>query len=186
MSNHISYLDIAVYAAILPCTMVAKAEVGTWPLFGMMARASGALFVDRLSRLSALTLAEQVAERLRGTLPVLFFPEGTSTDGRNVLRFHSRLFNPAVEAGAPVTAAAVRYVTEDGTPERALCWFGDALLMPHLWNALGGPDFFAEVHFGEPKVYHHRRAAANQTHDEIAAMRGCSHPREEIEILQPA
>jgi lyso-ornithine lipid O-acyltransferase len=184
VSNHISYLDIVIYAATLPCSMVAKAEVSTWPLFGMMARASGALFVDRSSRSSALAVTEQVAERLRGRLPVLFFPEGTSTDGSDVLRFHSRLFIPAVEAGEPVTAAAIRYVTEDGTPERALCWFGDTLLMPHLWNALGTAGFFAEVRFGEPKVYRHRRDAADQTHDEIAAMRDCLHEREEAEMLQ--
>jgi 1-acyl-sn-glycerol-3-phosphate acyltransferase len=185
VSNHISYIDIAIYAATLPCSMVAKAEVSAWPLFGMMARASGALFVDRGSRSSALAVTEQVAERLRGPIPVLFFPEGTSTDGSKVQRFHSRLFTPAVEAGAPVTAAAIRYLTEDGTPERELCWFGDTLLLPHLWNALGVAGVFAEVHFGEPRVYRHRRVAADETHNEIAAMRDCSHEREEAEMLQP-
>ncbi len=185
VSNHLSYLDIAIYAATLPCSMVAKAELSSWPVFGMMARASGALFVDRSSRSSALAVTEQVAERLQGPLPVLFFPEGTSTDGSDVLRFHSRLFTPAVDQGAPVTAATVRYVTEDGTPERELCWFGDVPLVPHLWKALGVGGFYAEVHFGEPKVYRHRRVAADQTHDEIAAMRGCSHERDEAEMLQP-
>jgi len=184
VSNHLSYLDIVIYAATLPCSMVAKAEVSKWPVFGMVARASGALFVDRSSRSSALAVTEQVAERLRAPLPVLLFPEGTSTDGSNVLRFHSRLFTPAVEAGEPVTAATIRYVTEDGTPERALCWFGDAPLVPHLWNALGAAGFLAEVHFGEPKVYRHRRVAADQTHNEIAAMRGCSQQSVEAEMLQ--
>ena len=42
VSNHLSYLDIAVYASTLICSMVAKAEVSAWPVFGMMARASGA------------------------------------------------------------------------------------------------------------------------------------------------
>ena len=110
-----------IYAAIVPSVMVAKVEIGSWPLFGMMARACGTLFVDRLSRSSALEVTEQVAERLKGPLPVLFFPEGTSTDGSEVLRFHSRLFTPAVEAGVPVTTATIRYVIDDGTPERELC-----------------------------------------------------------------
>jgi 1-acyl-sn-glycerol-3-phosphate acyltransferase len=186
VSNHISYLDVVIYAATLPCSMVAKAEVGRWPVFGMMARASGALFVDRSSRSSALTVTEEVAERLTGPLPVLFFPEGTSTDGSEVLRFHSRLFTPAVEAKAPVTAAAIRFVTEDGTPERELCWFGDTLLLPHLWKALGVADFFAEVHFGEAKVYTNRRVAADRTRAEIAAIRDRLHEREEAEMLQTA
>ncbi len=147
--------------------MVAKAEIRGWPVIGMMARACGTLFVDRASRSSALEVTEQVAERLKGPLPVLFFPEGTSTDGSEVLRFHSRLFSPAVEAGVPVTTATIRYVIEDGTPERELCWYGDALLVPHLWKALGVTGFYADVRFGEPKVYLDRREAADQTHDEI-------------------
>jgi lyso-ornithine lipid O-acyltransferase len=174
VSNHLSYLDIAIYAAIVPCSMVAKVELSRWPVFGMMARSSGALFVDRSSRTSAVTVTNQVAERLRGPVPVLFFPEGTTTDGSEVKRFHSRLFTPAVEAQVPVTAAAVRYVIEDGTPESELCWVGDAALLPHLWKTLGITSFTAEAFFGPPQVYPDRRTAANATHDEIEAMRSAS------------
>ena len=171
VANHLSYLDIVILGTALPCCMVSKAEIGRWPLFGMMARAGGTLFVERSSRVSAETVTEQVAERLRGPVPVLFFPEGTSTDGASLLRFHSRLFEPAIVAGAEVTAAAVRYIIEDGTPERELCWFGDDAFLPHLWKALGTAGFSAEVRFGEPQVYPHRRVAADETQAEIAAMR---------------
>ncbi|MGA8086029.1 MAG: lysophospholipid acyltransferase family protein [Terracidiphilus sp.] len=186
VSNHLSHIDAVIYAAIVPSVMVAKAEVNGWPVIGMMARACGALFVDRLSRSSALEVTEQVAERLKGPLPVLFFPEGTSTDGSEVLRFHSRLFTPAVEAGVPVTTATIRYVIDDGTPERELCWYGDTLLVPHLWKALGVTGFYADVRFGKPKVYHDRREAADQTHDEIVAVRNGAPMREEAEMLEPA
>jgi 1-acyl-sn-glycerol-3-phosphate acyltransferase len=171
VSNHLSYLDVAIYVSIFPCTMVAKAELSRWPVFGLMARSSGTMFVDRSSRASAVAVTKQVAERLKSSLPVLFFPEGTSTDGRKVLRFHSRLFTPAAEAGVPVTSAAVRYVIEDGTPERELCWFGDTLLLPHMWKALGTAGFCAEVYFGQPQVYRDRRSAADQTYAEITAWR---------------
>jgi len=174
VSNHLSYLDIAIYAAIVPCSMVAKAELSHWPVFGMMARASGALFVDRSSRTSAVSVTNQVAERLRGPVPVLFFPEGTTSDGAPVLRFHPRLFTPAVEAHVPVTAASLRYVFEDGTPERKLCWIGDESLLPHLWKTLGVASFVAEASFGEPRVYSDRRTAANTTHDEVEAMRSAT------------
>jgi len=186
VSNHLSHIDAIIYAAVVPSVMVAKTEIRSWPLIGMMARACGTLFVDRESRSSALEVTEQVAERLKGPLPVLFFPEGTSTDGSEVLRFHSRLFTPAVEAGVPVTTATIRYVIEDGTPERELCWYGDALLMPHLWKALGVKGFYADVRFGEPKVYLDRREAADQTHDEIVAVRNGAYVRGEAGMLQPA
>jgi len=171
VSNHLSYLEVLIFGAALPCYLVSKAEIATWPFFGPLARAGGTLFVDRGSRASAEAVTEEIAERLKDTVPVLFFPEGTSTDGSRLLRFHSRLYTPAVDAGIPVTAAAVRYVPEDGSPERDLCWFGDEEFLPHIWKVLGGPDFTAQLHFGEPRIYTNRRGAANETYAEIQAMR---------------
>lgn len=171
VSNHLSYLDIVILSAAMPCFFVAKAEIDEWPYFGKAARTGGTLFIDRSSLASAERVAATIAERLELAVPVLFFPEGTSTDGSSVLRFHSRLFEPAIVAGAPVTAAAVRYVIAGGGEERDLCWFGDDAFLPHLWKALGTKGFTAEVRFGEPHVYAHRRIAADRTHGEITAMR---------------
>ena len=99
VANHLSYLEVPVLGAALKCALVSKAEISRWPFFGALAKAGGTLFVDRSSRASAEAVTEQVAERLKGTVPVLFFPEGTSTSGAQLLRFHSRLFTPAVEMG---------------------------------------------------------------------------------------
>ena len=171
VANHLSYLDIAIFSAIVKCFFVAKAEISRWPYFGEAARSGGTLFVDRSSITSAESVAAEIGERLALPVPVLFFPEGTSTDGSSVLRFHSRLFEPAIQAGAPVTAAAIRYVLADGSEERDLCWFGDDAFLPHLWKTLGTVGFVAEIRFGEPKVYSDRRAAADQTREEVIAMR---------------
>lgn len=176
VANHLSYLDIVTFSAALPVFMVSKVEIGSWPFFGTLAVAGGALFVDRSSRESAEATTKLIAERLRGPVPVLFFPEGTSTDGSRVLRFHSRFFIPAVDAGLPVTAAAVRYVAEDGSPESNLCWFGNADFLPHLLKNLGGPSFAAEIQFGEARVYENRREAAQRTFEEVVAMREARAP----------
>jgi len=170
--NHLSYLDILICSAAMPCVFVSKIEVNNWPYFGWAARTGGTLFIDRSSRASAAAVAIQIANRLSGPVPVLLFPEGTSSDGSHVMRFHSPLFEPAVAAGAPVTAAAVRYVIEHDVPERELCWYGDATFVSHLWKALDTPGFFAEVQFGEPQVYPDRRSAARDSHDEVSALRG--------------
>lgn len=170
VANHLSYLDIVVLSAVMPCFFVAKAEIGRWPFFGKAARVGGTLFLDRASIASAEKVSEKIRERLKLPVPVLLFPEGTSTDG-TMRRFHGRLFEPAIRAEASVTAVAIRYVTSDGTPERELCWFGDASFGPHLLKTLGRAAFRAELHFGEPHVYAHRRIAARDTFAEIAAMR---------------
>jgi 1-acyl-sn-glycerol-3-phosphate acyltransferase len=171
VSNHLSYLDILVFGTALPCYLVSKAEISRWPFFGVLARAGGTLFVDRSSRVSAEEVQEQIAERLKGPVPVLFFPEGTSTDGTQLLRFHSRFYTPAVDAGIPVTSAAIRYVPGDNSPESELCWFGKAAFLPHVWKTLGAPDFSCELTFAEPRFYTNRRTAADETFIEIEALR---------------
>ncbi|MDR3740747.1 MAG: lysophospholipid acyltransferase family protein [Terracidiphilus sp.] len=171
VANHLSYLDVVILSSAMPCFFVAKAEIDKWPFFGWAARIGGTLFIDRSSLASATKVAAVIAERLALPVPVLFFPEGTSTDGSEVLRFHSRLFEPPVQAGAPITTATLRYLLLDGSDERDLCWFGDDAFLPHLWKALGTKGFTAEVRFGEPQVYPHRRVAADLTHAEITAQR---------------
>lgn len=178
VSNHLSYLDIVILSAAMPCFFVAKAEVDGWPFFGKAARSGGTIFVDRSSRASAESVAEQMTERLKLPIPipVLLFPEGTSTDGSEVIRFHSRLIDPATSLGVPITTACVRYVLPAGMEERELCWYGDETFVNHLWKVLGVTGYEAEVQFGEPRIYTDRRVAADQTHDEITAMREAGEP----------
>jgi 1-acyl-sn-glycerol-3-phosphate acyltransferase len=171
VSNHLSYLDILILSTAMPCFFVAKMEIGGWPFFGKAARVGGTIFLDRSSLQSAMSVADQMVERLKLPVPVLLFPEGTSTDGSEVLPFHPRLIDPATSTGTPITAAAVRYVIEGGVPERELCWFGDTEFVPHLLKALGTPGFHAHVTFGQSKIYTDRREAANATHAEVTAMR---------------
>jgi 1-acyl-sn-glycerol-3-phosphate acyltransferase len=171
VANHLSYLDIVILSAAMPCFFVSKVEVNDWPYFGKAARTGATMFIDRSSRASAAAVARQMAERLMLPVPVLLFPEGTSSDGSQVLRFHSTLFEPAIRAQAPVTAASVRYVLHDGAQERDLCWFDDTTFVAHIWKALCTGGFSAQVIFGEPRTYPDRRAAAAAAHDEVATMR---------------
>jgi 1-acyl-sn-glycerol-3-phosphate acyltransferase len=172
VSNHLSYLDILIYSAVMPCAFVSKLEISRWPYFGVAARAGGTLFIDRSSRASVAAVGSEMTNRLKLPVPVLLFPEGTSTDGSQLLPFHTSLFQPAVAAGAPVTPAAVRYVISGGVPESELCWFGNAPFLPHLWKALGTPGFFAEITFGEPRTFSDRRIAAQSAREDVTAMRG--------------
>ncbi len=171
VSNHLSYLDIVFYSAAMPCFFVSKAEVEKWPYFGAAARAGGTIFLDRTSRGSAAAVVQEMASRLNLPVPLLLFPEGTSTDGCEVRRFHSGLFQSAIDTGAPVVAAAIRYVPGDDALESSLCWFGDAGFSSHLWKVLAAPPFTAEIMFGEPRTHTDRRSAAETTHKCVIAMR---------------
>jgi 1-acyl-sn-glycerol-3-phosphate acyltransferase len=170
-ANHLSYLDIVIVSAALPAAFVAKREIGGWAGFGPLSKMGGAIFVDRASRASAWETAEAMAERLQSGVPVVLFPEGTSTDGSEVLRFHSTLFAPAVETRIPVVPAAVFYEVKGEGAERDLCWFGDDAFLPHLLRVLRVEGFTAVVRFGQPEIYPDRQTAAWRSHDAVAAMR---------------
>ena len=93
VSNHLSYLDILLYSAVRPFVMVAKSEVRGWPLFGWLTSRAGTVYVTRgggSSTYPAVNAA--MAEAYRSGLPVLFFPEGTTTDGAEVLPFGEGCF----------------------------------------------------------------------------------------------
>ena len=183
VSNHLSYLDIAAFAAAMPCAFVSKVEVNRWPVFGLTARLGGTIFIDRGSRSSAEAVAMEIAGRLHRPIPILVFPEGTSTDGSRVLLFHSRLLEPAAVADFPITAAAIRYAAAGGPDEPELCWFGDQAFLPNLWRNLGVPRLCAHVTFGEQRTYPDRRTAARATRAEVQAMRDPTHAAKPIEVM---
>jgi lyso-ornithine lipid O-acyltransferase len=150
VSNHVSYLDILAYSTALPCVFVSKAEVEDWPIFGRYARWSGSVFVRRHDRGDAARANVSVGETLKDSVPVVLFPEGTTTDGQRVLRFHSTMLQPAIDTAAPITLCAIRYELEDGDAGREVCWWGDMKLLPHVWNLLGKKSVRARIVFGEP------------------------------------
>lgn len=172
VSNHLSYLDIAVFAAVMPCVFVSKSEVRQWPAFGFLARCGGTIFIDRQSRASTDEAAAEMAKALGAGVAVLLFPEGTSTDGSEVLRFHPPLLEPAIRLHAEVTPAAIGYRTEDGE-ERDLCYYGDIHFAPHLLGSLGRRGTVARVEFHPDRaVYAERKAAALELRKKVVAMRG--------------
>ncbi len=147
VSNHLGYLDILFYGAAFPCVFVAKSEVRSWPIFGALAAAAGTVFLERGNAASAAAAARTMESILARNLPVLLFPEGTSSDGSTVLRFHSALFEPAIRNRASVTAAAVRYASVPGLSEQELCYYGDVRLGSHLFNTLSLRQVSAEIRF---------------------------------------
>jgi 1-acyl-sn-glycerol-3-phosphate acyltransferase len=174
VANHLSYLDIVIAGAAVPCAFVAKQEIARWPVFGILARLGRTIFLDRSSRASAWEAADRMVERLGEGVPVIFFPEGTSTDGSEVIRFHSTLFASAVETGCAVIPVAIFYEPQGGVTERDLCWFGEESFLPHLLKVLSLNDFTAVIRFGQPEHYPDRRTAAWRSHDAVESMRRLS------------
>lgn len=100
VSNHISYLDIPAIGSVLPASFVAKKDVAGWPVFGMLAKLQQTGFIDR-SRTAALTQNSAMGAMLDEGKTLIIFPEGTSTDGREVIPFKSSLFSLLVGDARP-------------------------------------------------------------------------------------
>src|SRR5271154_3737644 len=142
ISNHLSYLDIVVYAAVHPCVFVSKAEVASWPEGGWMTTMSGTVYVARGHGGSAMKAREGMQAAVDAGLPVVFFPEGTTSNGSGLLKFHSGLLAQAMEGGDPVTAAFVRYSlgnrNEPGVSVADdVCYWGDTKMVRHIFKFLG-------------------------------------------------
>lgn len=152
VSNHLSYLDILAFSAALPCVFVSKAEVADWPIIGRFADQAGTIFVRREKQGDGPRANASIAECLRKGVRVVLFPEGTTTNGEHILRFHSTMLRPAIDAGEIITPAAIRYELEDGVFENEVCWWGNLPLAPHLLNLLGKRAVKARIALGEPTM----------------------------------
>jgi 1-acyl-sn-glycerol-3-phosphate acyltransferase len=143
VANHVSWLDIPVLGAQTEIEFLSKAEVRAWPLIGWLSEIAGTLFIARGARQSAAT-AKRIAERIRLGRPVVVFPEGTTTDGASVRRFHPRLFAAAQEDGLKVQPVALRY-GNGRTPDPVAPFVGKDALLPHLLRVLCHPGLRVRI-----------------------------------------
>ncbi|MFC4011195.1 lysophospholipid acyltransferase family protein [Nonomuraea purpurea] len=149
VANHVSWLDPLVIAAAMPSRPLAKREITEWPLIRTLAAASGALFIDR-ERLYALpATVAAVAAALRAGDTVVAFPEGTTWCGRAMGQFRPAVFQAAVDAGAPVRPATLRY-REGATPSTRACFVGGDTLLASLRRVAATRDLVVEVRLFAP------------------------------------
>jgi 1-acyl-sn-glycerol-3-phosphate acyltransferase len=170
VANHVSWLDIFVLNAVLPVRFVAKSEIRGWPAVGWLSLKTGTLFIERGRRRDTARVNLLMAEAMLDGDVVAVFPEGTTTDGSQVLRFHSALLQPALIAGAGVQPVALRFARSDGSLCVEAAYDGDKSLWFTLLQILRQPMIDAHLHF-LPLLANdapHRRALADAAQAAIA------------------
>ncbi|RLK13554.1 1-acyl-sn-glycerol-3-phosphate acyltransferase [Micromonospora sp. M71_S20] len=133
VANHASWLDVLALLAVAPARMVAKREVRSWPLVGLLAAAAGTVLVDRARPRALPATVARVTAALRAGSPVAVFPEGTTWCGtadsvacRPGRGFRPALFQAAIDAGAPVVPLRIGYRwAATGVPTTAAAFVGD-------------------------------------------------------------
>lgn len=170
VSNHLSYLDILMYSSVRPFVMVAKTEVRGWPLFGWITSRAGTVYVERGGGLKTYPRVNaEMAEAYRSGLPVLFFPEGTTTDGAEVVPFRRGLFHSVLNEGVALRTAALRYelescwANEGANVGEDVCWWGEMGFTSHMFWLLGLRGLEAQIRFGDEVLERQDRFVLSET-----------------------
>lgn len=162
VGNHISWLDIPVLGTQGPLGFVSKADVRHWPVVGWLCLRVGTLFVQRGSGRAGAAAVEQLQHRLKQGSPVVVFPEGTTSLGNRLGRFHPSMFQAAVWSEVPVQAVSITYWQGDQPYNRSVAYIDDDVFAPHLLNLLQEKVIRIDLHFSEPfsSEEHNRRQLA--------------------------
>jgi 1-acyl-sn-glycerol-3-phosphate acyltransferase len=182
ISNHLTYVDILVHAAMRPCVFVSKIELRKTPVLGWISMMAGTIYVARGAGGSAAKAAEGMAKGFRDGLPVVFFPEGTTGVGDEpVMSMRSGLLAQSLAAGQPIVAGFIHYDLGPkdlarGKSTRNDVHWGPESLWQHIWNFVGMHGMHATIHFADgaiaftPAAYENRKVAAVEARAAVAAL----------------
>ncbi len=181
ISNHLGYLDGIVLASLFPVVFVSKNEVKSWPLFGLMTRVAGTIYIDRKRKQQSLHYIYRTAHTLKRKANILVFPEGTSTNGEKLLDFQSVHFEAPLTAGSAILPITLYYTKINGQEvdsqnRNKVCWYGQMKLVPHLLGLMRLDNIEVKV-IVHPKIesgaqlmsYYSRRQLSESLHKIISA-----------------
>jgi len=159
ISNHISYLDIIILNSVYPFAFVAKSEIAKWPIIGSLTRSVDTIFLDRNNPFAIKKLSKKIDDKINKGDSVLIFPEGTTSNGEEILEFKKAIFIAILRAKAHknlLGCISLKYEIDEkyGNVKNDIAWWGDMVLFPHLIKLFGIPKWKViinceEFHFDE-------------------------------------
>ncbi|HYQ57922.1 MAG TPA: lysophospholipid acyltransferase family protein [Draconibacterium sp.] len=164
MSNHRSYLDIFIVAAITPAAMVGKAEIAKWPFVALGARVTNSILVDRKNQRSLLITMKKIKESVDKGMPVILFPEGTTCKGPLTKKFKNGSFKIAAEENMPIVPMAIDYKDINDA------WIDDDTFISHFFRQMGKPLTYVSVRYGNPISDTNYKSLQDKTKAEIESM----------------
>jgi len=158
VSNHVSYLDIPVIGTHAPVVFTPKSEIAGWPFLGWLAKVQSSVFINRTTD-KFRENTQMLREALSGGALLSLFPEGTTGNGLNMLPFKSAFFSLAEEPiggealvvqPLAISYTRIRNLPIDITQWPDVAWYGDMLLLPHLWKFLQMTPVSVKLQFLAP------------------------------------
>ena len=145
--NHISWLDILLLAGNNTVDFIAKTEVGEWPIIGYIIRKAGTLLISRDNKFQAYRSLPLLQKRIKTGIPVVVFPEGTTTDGSSTLPFKPMFYQAAIREDILVQPISLQYFDMNGERTNCVAFIDDDNFMTSLKRILNQPKITAELHF---------------------------------------
>ena len=113
VSNHLSYLDILIISSNYNCSFVGSVDQVKQDLFfGYIAKISGCIFVDRKDKRKIKSEMISISEKLE-KVSVCIFPEATTSNGENVLKFNSSFFQVCLNNQKNINLLTLNYKAID-------------------------------------------------------------------------
>lgn len=156
VANHVSWWDVVAILAVAPARLVAKQEVARWPLVGLLARATGTIFVNRSRPRELPAAVGRVAAALGAGRSVAVFPQGTTWCGersgcRPASGFRPAMFQAAIDAAAPVVPVRIGYrCAITGASTSVGAFVGDETLLRSVRRLLAARNVQVNVEIGAP------------------------------------
>ena len=170
VSNHLSYVDVMVLCKTTKSLFVAKNEVKSWPIFGIIARTIGMIFVDRDKKSDVTRVNAEISDRLARNYGVTIFPEATTSPGHEILPFKTSLLAYPAAKSIPVHYASITYSTpkDDQDAYMAISWWGDQTFFNHFINFLSLRKSSCTITFcDEPEFNTDRKELASELYKKI-------------------
>jgi 1-acyl-sn-glycerol-3-phosphate acyltransferase len=156
IANHVGYVDGIVLGSIFPILFVSKREVKSWPIVGQWNVLCGTIFINRQRKVQVPSLIRQMTRKLKQEANLLLFPEGTSTNGEEILPFQTVPLAAPLRNRSIIVPVTVTYKTIDDQPvttanRDSVYWYGDMEFVTHFWNllALRGIEVLVTI---QPKI----------------------------------
>ena len=145
ISNHSSWLDIVILGSIFKTTFLSKIEISRWPILGKITTAVDMLFIDRGAKDAANQAVQGISLYMKNNRNVTIFPEGTSSGGKELLKFKPRLFASCIEANCPVQCVTIKYPFKNKKIHPSVPFIRKNSLFINILKVLYRSDIVAEV-----------------------------------------
>lgn len=149
VANHISFFDIIVISAMTNTTFISKDGIRKWPLVGQLSAGTGVVFIKRNKRSQIAQTIETTSNALKSGVTITVFPEGTTHFSDEPGKFHSSMYQAAIDAQVPIQAIALAYIRDGGHDRKAAYIREDNILLT-LFRIMARPHTNVHAVFCPP------------------------------------